>query len=709
MKRLLLHVGILLSLPLLKAQTVPCFSSTMEESLATIVEQTVFDYSPYASQEQRNQRIGSYTLGKVEAFQKALESKPIDSLFRLALQHLQDHLGDAIVCERIYLTPQSFSHWRTKTEITFHYHISPHNITRGSYINFKYTFEKLEDHSYLITTPDYLPNCRIKPEDCQLQMTKALAALDRIAASTGFDISTPYSIFDPNRYFEIHLNTADSLGWQTSYTMDARTGAINTTRVARDTAFYQTGLEKKVQTADLIVEANLLRKTDGYFAQGNIYTSYILQVDRILKGNLQRDTLELPLLGGAVGDQISFTSHGPHIPNRGLFFLRQHPDGSSFRSADSSFNFPIVQLTSHCLNYDAEIHTLPPFWARNLHSYLYPSIERIVGHPLRQARPSRITNPRILKWFENTAPEKDSLPYEQGLQIGMTKTRIDGKTNRLIVAVAGQSVNGLSYPTRLRFLLRYNPEAFGQHLAGPGGIEVYREHNRWDIRPSTRPAAIFPPAYQTVIRDIEPGLLEITFTKGSNQERLLQLSDKFQDRYWYNRSPLFSFSLPILNDTAETQLLFVNPPYRPACYHFDYTQNKEVAYGFVKADLGKNFRISDRKSPQIREIKIDSLSSGYDRIVTIYGRHFLGKGQTAVEVLCERAPGDTTYYRIPDRYFRHRSESLIRFVLPDTLLAKPVAHIHHNSLKLVTGELFLINSIGTTEYRTKSEMKLKRP
>ncbi|MFM8455522.1 MAG: hypothetical protein ACKOAK_02030, partial [Ignavibacteria bacterium] len=86
---------------------------------------------------------------------------------------------------------------------------------------------------------------------------------------------------------------------------------------------YPVLLSDRVQTADLIIEAEIVK--DSAFAKKNmIYTAYQLQVVGTLKG-AEFETIQLLTEGGILKDRalIVRPSLAPNIGSRGIFFLKK--------------------------------------------------------------------------------------------------------------------------------------------------------------------------------------------------------------------------------------------------------------------------------------------------------------------------------------------------------------------------------------------------
>jgi hypothetical protein len=91
-----------------------------------------------------------------------------------------------------------------------------------------------------------------------------------------------------------------------------------------DTHMLPISLEERVQQASLIVEGEVISKKSFWDVnKQNIYTSNVLKVYKVFKGNLQEQRLEVITDGGSVGLDIHVVSSTLNLNNgqQGIFFL----------------------------------------------------------------------------------------------------------------------------------------------------------------------------------------------------------------------------------------------------------------------------------------------------------------------------------------------------------------------------------------------------
>jgi hypothetical protein len=97
-------------------------------------------------------------------------------------------------------------------------------------------------------------------------------------------------------------------------------------------------LEKNVSQADLIVEGHVV-STKVFTDKGNAYTSAIIRITKVFKGNTSDSAIELIYAGG-IADSIAVrVTHGLGLSPgmEGVFFLRENKSDAKFVNGMKSF------------------------------------------------------------------------------------------------------------------------------------------------------------------------------------------------------------------------------------------------------------------------------------------------------------------------------------------------------------------------------------
>jgi hypothetical protein len=221
----------------------------------------------------------------------------------------------------------------------------------------------------------------------------------------------------------------------------------------------------------IIVEADCLKKTPEYSGKnGWGYTSYIYRIKKIFKGDPQGSILEVPHVDGML--------HGLNLVQpelAGILFLDSLKSPEHFKSEDSLFNYPKWRVAALLDYANGGLNDLPPRWGVQVHPYLYPTLEHIAGQPYRVVSQPAPQDSTIADWLISNG--KEQLLHETGLLLDFGKYdhRIYHKTGWFKVEISAKSSAAISYPTKLRFLITYNPAAFGDSLCSKKKFEIVRD------------------------------------------------------------------------------------------------------------------------------------------------------------------------------------------------------------------------------------------
>jgi hypothetical protein len=100
-----------------------------------------------------------------------------------------------------------------------------------------------------------------------------------------------------------------------------------------------TPLAKKVQTSPIVMEGTVLENGTGYQTRMGIWTSRVVEVNRVFKGEIKEGVVEVIVFGGGLGDRFTSISHGQlSLPEKGvtaIFFLRSPWENTDLNDAQT--------------------------------------------------------------------------------------------------------------------------------------------------------------------------------------------------------------------------------------------------------------------------------------------------------------------------------------------------------------------------------------
>ncbi|WP_347157520.1 T9SS type A sorting domain-containing protein [Pontibacter chitinilyticus] len=119
-------------------------------------------------------------------------------------------------------------------------------------------------------------------------------------------------------------------------------------------------LEKRIQQADVVVEGEVIAKQAFWDARHeNIYTSNILKVYKVFKGQVSTGQAEVITLGGAIGLQVhvSSTALKLHEGQQGIFFLKKGQQLQRTPAAGTGLSAQVYGAQQGFIKYDVARHT----------------------------------------------------------------------------------------------------------------------------------------------------------------------------------------------------------------------------------------------------------------------------------------------------------------------------------------------------------------
>lgn len=708
MKNLLFFVPFLIFTSSIIGQdtlSTPCLIP-IEITLDSLVTLSVERFAPGESVKKRNEKIGKYTLEKLVRFKKAINEEPLDSLFQFSRNYLVGCLGEGIFCRRVRIRPQGFSYWRGEVKFLFHFYFKDDFKENKTSSKIRFDFKKQKNGEYEFTPPKNILPCVEDPSLCEFDFLSLLDAVGIFQAKGLLDIADPYDIGRNTDEYEIVVRTPGGEGFERHIKLDMRDGKVweDTVDISKQ-RYPARATIAQAKKASLVVEAERIKKTKGYIAKKNIHTSHIFKINKVFKGDIDRDTFEVPQLGGSLNGSFLSVSHQLSIPSKGIYFLGDLENPEAYNSEDSIYNYPKKYNSGLPLNYGYIGGEVPPFWATNIEGFLYKKLEEHTGQPYRDISSITVTDTAISNWIKEIAPANKELINEEGLLLGVWRAELLAENNRLEVFIAGSAASGFSYPTKMRFVVSYNPAAFGDSLAVRGLVEINRNISRSGLDGGRKPIAFFSKDYAYKVNDLESGVLEFVFEKTDKTAPPVQLLPKSDRRRIHFNELLFSFTLPIKSDSAKVGIQLLNEPLDSNSYHLDYSTGQHIPYAFTHTEGTLNYPVLDKVMPVISGLKTDSVKAGSDTVIDVNGRNFLGE-RTVVALQCEQQVNGTTctrYCRIPKEYYTYRSSGHVKFKVPEIM-----THSNWlNKMQPVNGGIYVINLVGEEEKLRKSKKILK--
>jgi hypothetical protein len=100
-----------------------------------------------------------------------------------------------------------------------------------------------------------------------------------------------------------------------------------------------TKIQLRTQSSDLVIEGKVLECQSFWNSdRTQIFTSNLIQLSKIFKGDIVGDKVEIITKGGQVDDQFSIVSHQTQFNTgmEGIFFCKKSKESSGLKKSENS-------------------------------------------------------------------------------------------------------------------------------------------------------------------------------------------------------------------------------------------------------------------------------------------------------------------------------------------------------------------------------------
>lgn len=527
---------------------------------------------------------------KYESLKKYAAILKYDSLFRVSRQYLIDELGEDIFCKRVdmdlwYATVFYQSH------CDFEFRFFTDDVGQNKKIHFKkYRFAFYFDTATGEIEKSHFPevlDCRDNPSLCEFKVVNENEAL-KIAKEAGLVseedriFSRSYSTSGWTWEIEKRLND-DCLAQKVL--VDMYTGE------AKLSETYSwlgcTPLAKKVESSPIVIEGTVLENGTGFKAKQGIWSSRLVEVNRIFKGEISPQVIEVIALGGVLGGLGTSLSHGQFsLPGKGataIYYLRSpwdDPNIEDGRAIDSLSAYPVFYV-----HYYQPLE-LYPTYSNKLSFHLdiehntYQPIEKAAGKKRQNIRLPAVPDSAFVDWAVHRLRKYPV--RERGLEYQIFNKHYgkpqDQDTVRLRLGIRSPSLH--SYLTKGKIVLRYNPSALGDSIVSKKRLKFSPMYRNPDS-PGFSFGSILPPdSYRFELKDLTDSTFQILIIRPEGEGEYFQVTP-FNYSKVLPALPIAELEVPILDKEANLAFDFWDKPMQSGNFHFDFEKGEEVPYFFV--------------------------------------------------------------------------------------------------------------------------------
>lgn len=516
---------------------------------------------------------------------KAAANPRLDSLFRVSRQYMVEHLGETVFCEKVDMELHG-AFMSIPQELKVQYRFYYDKVGKDNHyktIQFIFRLEESRYYDRMVYLPK-LPNCRENPVLCDFKITHPDQAI-QIANDDRWATEDEIENVDVNDewIWEIEKIVNDDCGMQKMY-VDMYTGKANIS----DIYAYRgcTPLADKVAKSPIVIEGVVLEDADGYNLKNGIWSSRVVEVNRIFKGNLKAGVIEVVAWGGELGGGFLTTTHGhAKLPDKGqsaIFFLTDTTDKYDVE------NISMIKSKSPYNIYTIEKHQpIPLYYSVNSYKRFHIDIERnayqIIEKAAGQKRKTILLPAERDSAFADFAMNKRMIyPQRQlGLEYQLMKSNGASPKDTVRMKLGVRSPVSHSYLTNSKIVIRYSPSAFGDSIVSKKRA-FFRPRFRKEKDSGHHYLAILPPkGYQINVKDLSDSTFQVEISKPDELEDFFQVSPLENRNSWEPTLSILEIKLPIINRDANLNLDFVEDQSQNTHFHFDFEQNKEIPYKYV--------------------------------------------------------------------------------------------------------------------------------
>ena len=373
--------------------------------------------------------------------------------------------------------------------------------------------------------------------------------------------------------------------------------------------------DEVIKKSPIIIEGKVISVPPAYWSSRMIYTSYIVQVYKLFKGNLQREFIEIPMEGGWVGDE------GVDIPScgtlgilgkgqTGIFFLSDPPNYDPGKTISPSGDTIAKNFVIH-LYYDCMGSGKDP-WSQatipaNIEHDWYQYIEKLTGQKRKIISRPETDDIEVRKWLiQNNKPE---FLKATGLSLNFVHSEI-GRSNTFNLFVDVKSNVGFTDLNKLEFAIKYDPAAFGTFVVKNKNVEFNKPQiaHTWKWEGLSK-IILSDSAYKKTIIDLDSTTILITISALDTSKGIFQIEKE-----------LIAFMCFKIKDMS-SKAAFSFVPKKTKGKYYDYEHSKISSFKYIFCNNYTDVSVYTFLAPVVTDFYPDTLLCGTSEFFTIKGKN----------------------------------------------------------------------------------------
>ncbi len=410
-------------------------------------------------------------------------------------------------------------------------------------------------------------------------------------------------------------------------------------------------IDTVIKRSPIIIEGKVISVPPAYWADRTIYTSYIIQVYKVFKGNLTTQYIEIPMVGGQVGNEsVEIASCGTlSLAGKGqtaIFFLTTpnsldtNAKKMFFNSGDTIAKHFIIHPYYDALDFNDY---------KNIERDLYRHIEKLTGQKRKIISRPEVEDPDTRNWLIQN--NKQNLFQAVGLSLNISHSELGFEPNTFDLWINSKSSVGYTDLNSLEFAVKYDTKTFGTFVVKNKNVEYNNPNTHHFWKWETIPAILLgDSAYQTKITDLDSSTILISIKATNIKKGVFQIGKELVALLRFN----------IIDFNSTTNFSFVTDKTKGKYY--DYEHSEISSFNYIFCNKGLNISPQSMLAPFVSDFSPDIIQCGETEVLTIKGNNFQSD-KTQILIWCTK--DDCGFYAtIPSTKFLTLTDTTITLNIP---------------------------------------------
>ena len=425
------------------------------------------------------------------------------------------------------------------------------------------------------------------------------------------------------------------------------------------------------------------------FYKNIIYTSCVVEVNRIFKGEIDERVIEIFVMGGSIGDMSVSLSHGQ--------ILLPPKNSTAIFRVKENFTKELIELTPFKL-YSGTDRVIPIF-SKSYNSYSRINIEKEVYQKLETEAGRKRENIFLPQTFDEVAikysiKNRLLLPNrKRGIVYKLTPVQETEKKNYIGFNVQISSTNSVSYFDNGELIIEYNEKAFGDSIVSNGKL-IYEIPRNYQIGNTARYSAI-PEHFEVTLNDITSNRFKIKWKNKEGTDNYLQL---LPQKGGIHSATLY-FSPIIEEEQINLKLIGVDT----SNLQYDYELKEVVPFEYTATDEILYYQAKDLLPATITEIYPNKIFQPGDT-VQLRGKNFMQYSEIAFYTKAKS--GHYRYRKAPTNYILSKTDTLIQMIIPHLALRNGSSDLSEEWYP-TSGKIKITKGYGQFKVMTWSKENIK--